>query len=169
MHRRNQLPLNPAFTAMRLRQNARASTGQLEPVFAKPPTQSPPPENQNILGAQVQLIDRLQYEYRSFVFEMSPNQVSDADSLIIAQQLIGKSRRRRYLFIQNNSPNADIYLSFGNGTTDGLTDYIVVPKNTSLELPFAPNNEVTIFAKDITLIVPQPQAVVSVLVGNISE
>ena len=166
----SQMPKNTARSALTYRKNARATTGQKQAVFSKfAPNSNALPANQNIQGNQIQYIDKLQMEYRSFIFNMTPNAVTDNNSQMNSQTLLGKSSRRRYLLIQNNSTNANIYLSFGNGETTGLSEYIIVPKNTSLELTSSPNNDVTIFAQDVSLIIPQPQAIVSVLIGSISE
>ena len=100
---------------------------------------------------------------------MSPDQVTEIPANLVSQSLLGKGTRRRYLLVQNNSLNANIFLSFGNGETTGLSDYIVIPVGTSLELTNAPNNDVAIYAQDLSLVIPQPPAIVSVLVGSLAE
>ena len=89
---RSQMPQNNARNSLNIRKNARATTGQLEPVFARPAVGSDSPDNQRTLGKKVVYTDTLQYEYRSFIFEMSPDQVTEIPANLVSQSLLGKGQ-----------------------------------------------------------------------------
>lgn len=156
-------------SALSTRTNARDLLANKTPVYANPPVSSDAPDNQDTRGLKVEYNDRLQYEYNTSVINTPTQAFGTNLTQLEPTSILGKSRRRRYLLIQNNSVNSLLYLTFGQGASVGVNDYIVIPTGTSIELPFAPNNEVSVYAVDEQDLGFQQDAVISILTGSIAE